>query len=68
MASEESQKIEAAIESLLDETDRDLIRSRFYSGETIVQSAKRLNISYDDVRLRFHRALAQLEAQLSELK
>lgn len=68
MASEESKKVEEAIESLVDETDRDLIRSRFYSGETLVQSAKRLNIPYDDARLRFHRALELLEKQLSELK
>ena len=68
MAGEEAKQISDAIASLTEKLDREIITSRFYSGDSLKQIAERLGISYDKARERFHDALTQLEQQLSNLK
>lgn len=67
IAEEEARRIEAAINALSDPIDRDIIRSRFFAEVSLAQLAERIGIDYDEARQRFHRAMVELEKQLSEL-
>jgi RNA polymerase sigma factor (sigma-70 family) len=68
IAREEAQLIEAAIESLGDPLDREIIRSRFFAGASLAETAGRLGIHYDEVRTRFHKSLEQLDRALTDFK
>jgi RNA polymerase sigma factor (sigma-70 family) len=67
-AAERREAVRAAVETLPDEKDREIIRLRFFEEQSLAQIAKRLQLSYDDVRERFHRSLKRLEPHLRELQ
>jgi RNA polymerase sigma factor (sigma-70 family) len=67
-AAERREAVRAAVETLTDEKDREIIRLRFFEEQSLAQIARRLQLSYDDVRERFHRSLQRLEPYLRELQ
>lgn len=64
---EEAVCIKAAVERLTDETDRELLRLRFFQGHSLRQIADELPLSYDQIRDRFKAIMKRLERELEGL-
>jgi len=64
---ERASTIRDALERLSDPKDREIILLRFFEGLSLAQIARRLQMSYDEVRERFHKSLRRLEPSLKEL-
>jgi len=62
---EETQAVRVAVEGIPDETDRAIVRLRFFEGLSLHEIAERLDMSYDKVRQRSHASLRYLERVLS---
>jgi RNA polymerase sigma factor (sigma-70 family) len=60
--------VQAALQHLPDEMDREIVRLRFFEDLSLAQIAKRLDLSYDNVRDRFHDSLKRLEPHLQKLQ
>lgn len=65
---ERRQAIQRALEILADPKDREVIQLRFFEELSLAQIAKRLGMTYDDARGRFHRSLRLLEPRLRDLE
>jgi len=66
-AQERDSAIRNALQRLADARDREIILLRFFEGLSLAQIARRLQMSYDEVRERFHKSLYSLESSLKEL-
>src|SRR5205823_6394028 len=60
-ADEQARLIRAALERIPDTTDREMVRLCFFEGLSLRQIAERLNLTYDEVRERYHSSLRLLE-------
>jgi len=56
--------IRAALERIPDETDRTIVRLRFFAGLSLHQIAEQLAMSYDKVVERSHAGLKSVEKEL----
>jgi RNA polymerase sigma factor (sigma-70 family) len=63
-ADEQGRLVREALEKIPDETDRALLRLRFFEGVSLRQAARQLDLSYDTARERYQRCLRRLEAEL----
>ncbi len=61
---EETDQIRAALESLSDIEERDVVRLRFFESLPLREIAKRLNLTYDQVRDRFHKGMEHLGIEM----
>ena len=66
-AEEQAALVRAALAKVPDETDRALLRLRFFEGLSLRQAARQLGVSYDAARERYRRALTRLEGDLARL-
>jgi RNA polymerase sigma factor (sigma-70 family) len=66
-AQERNSAIHEALTRFTDVKDREIVRLRFFEEMSLAQIAKRLQVSYDEVRERFHKSLRRLESSLKEL-
>ncbi len=57
---EETAQIRAALESLSDLEEKSVVRLRFFESLPLREIAKRLELSYDQVRDRFHKGMEHL--------
>ncbi len=67
-ADEERLLILAAIEAMPDEFERQIVRGKYFEGESLRQIAARLDASYDKVKERHRCAMKQLERKLRDLR
>jgi RNA polymerase sigma factor (sigma-70 family) len=65
---EQARLVQAALERLADDTDRAILRLRFFDGLSLRQIAERLALSYDKVREHYQSGLGQLERELGRLR
>lgn len=65
---EAGQLIRAALARLDDPTDQQLIESVFLGGQSLRQTAETIGLTYDQIRLRYHKLLARLEQDLAGLQ
>jgi RNA polymerase sigma factor (sigma-70 family) len=63
-ADEEEQRLHDALARIEDETDRTILRLRFFEGLSLRQIALRLGTNHEQVRQRCHAALRRLERDL----
>lgn len=63
-AAEQAQSIQAALDSLVDPTVREILRLCFFEGLQFPQIAARTGLTYDQVRERYHAGLRKLERSL----
>jgi RNA polymerase sigma-70 factor (ECF subfamily) len=63
-ADEEARLVQAALEKIPDETDRAILRLRFFDGLSLRQTALQLGLGYDKVRDRYQLLLQRLEREL----
>jgi len=68
MAEERRLLVQQALEGLPDPMDRDIVRDKVFGGLSIGDIAARLNLSYDQVRKRFHDSLERLRPILQRLE
>jgi RNA polymerase sigma factor (sigma-70 family) len=61
---EQRQIIQAALEQVLDDEDRTIVRLRFFDGLSLRQISERLNVTYDHVRERYRVSMRKLEREL----
>ena len=61
---EQRQLIQAALDQVLDNDDRTIVRLRFFDGLSLREIAERLNVSYDRVRERYRVSMRRLEREL----
>jgi RNA polymerase sigma factor (sigma-70 family) len=66
-AAERARLIQAAVERMPQETDRQIVRLCFFDGLSLRQIAEQLQLSYDKVRQRYHHSLKVLERELGGL-
>jgi RNA polymerase sigma factor (sigma-70 family) len=66
-ADEQEQRVRVALERIADDTDREIVRLRFFEGLSLRQIAGRLQTNHENVRQRFHAVLLRLERDLKEL-
>jgi RNA polymerase sigma factor (sigma-70 family) len=67
-AGEQTRLVLEALERLPDETDRRIMRLRFFEGQSLRQIADRLPLPYDHVRDRFQKTLDRLRGVLGDLQ
>jgi RNA polymerase sigma-70 factor, ECF subfamily len=65
---EQARLVQAALERIADETDRAVLRLRFFDGLSLREIAERLTLSYNKVRERYQVGLEQLERELGRLE
>jgi RNA polymerase sigma factor (sigma-70 family) len=65
-ASEECDRVRAAIERIPDAVQRQVVRLRFYDGRSLQQISTDIGLSYSETRDRFHAAMRLLEIELAE--
>ncbi len=63
---EEANRLRMAVQSLSSEEMKSVIRYCFFDGLSLKQVADRLDLTYDQVRYRFHTALQELERFLNQ--
>jgi RNA polymerase sigma factor (sigma-70 family) len=61
---EQRQIIHDALEKLLNDEDRTIVRLRFFDGLSLREISERLNVSYDHVRERYRVSMRKLEREL----
>lgn len=61
---EEALRLHAAMERLLDETARAVVRLHAFEGLSLRKVAQRLELSYDEVRDRYRSSLRRLEEEM----
>ncbi len=64
---EEVHRVQSALDKIPNETDRSIIRLRFFEELSLREISKRLNLSYDKVRERFELGMKLIEDQLGRL-
>jgi RNA polymerase sigma factor (sigma-70 family) len=64
---EQVERVRRVLERIVDATDREIVRLRFFEGLSLRQIAERLQSNHENVRQRFHAVLRQLEHDLKEL-
>ncbi len=64
---EQTRLVRAAVANIPDETDRAIVRLRFFEGLSLRQVAQQLNLTYDKVRERYQISLQRLERDLGQL-
>lgn len=65
---EQARLIQKALQSLSDDTVKQILELRFVQGLSLRQISDRLGIGYDKVRDQYNRSLRYLESKLDELK
>jgi RNA polymerase sigma factor (sigma-70 family) len=68
MAEERRLAVQKALESLPDVVDRTIVQQKVFGGLSIGEIAAALNLSYDQVRKRFHDSLERLRPTLQRLE
>jgi RNA polymerase sigma factor (sigma-70 family) len=68
MAEERRLAVQKALESLPDPIDRTIVQQKVFAGMSIGEIAAALNLSYDQVRKRFHDSLERLRPTLQRLE
>ena len=66
-AEERTTIVQEALSQLSDPKDREIIRLSFFEDLSLAQIGKHLQLSYDDVRSRFHGSLKRLGPKLKGL-
>jgi RNA polymerase sigma factor (sigma-70 family) len=67
-AEERTTLVQEALAELSDVKDREIIRLCFFEDIPLSQVSKQMDLSYDDVRTRFHRSLKRLKPKLKRLQ
>ena len=67
-ADERARLIQAAIDSLPDPTDREIVRRRFFEEQSLEAIAEALALTYDQVRYRSEKSLKRLQPRLEGLR
>jgi RNA polymerase sigma factor (sigma-70 family) len=57
---EEAERVRAALDALADSSEREIVRLRFFEGLSLRQICERLELSYDQVRDRFHKGMERI--------
>ena len=65
---EAREQIATAMARLSDSVNQALAQLVFVEGQSLRQAGEQLNLTYDQVRHRYHKILAQLENELGELQ
>jgi RNA polymerase sigma factor (sigma-70 family) len=64
---ETSEQLATAVARLEDPINQSLVRIVFVEGQSLRQAAEQLQLTYDQVRHRYHKILAQLESELGDV-
>ncbi len=67
-SNEEGALVHAALAKIPDDTNREIVRLRFFDGLSLRRISERLDLSYDKVRERYRIAIGYLENELGELQ
>jgi RNA polymerase sigma factor (sigma-70 family) len=63
-ADEDARRVREALAGIADDTDREIVRARFFDGISLREVARRAGMSYRVARRRFERAMRTLEREL----
>jgi RNA polymerase sigma factor (sigma-70 family) len=67
-ATERDLAVKQALDELIDETSRKIVRLRFFDGLSLRQISEQLDLSYDKARELYNASLRILEQKLDEFR